>query len=468
MSTSYYFAPGKIVSGRGIGNYVYCFTDTGFFPICLKDEKLVFKNNTLIEKAGYYGSNGAYLWNGLAEFKRFSKNSKYIFTPQTVARIEILASTSTGPSASNFVKGTLLAGAAVGAAAAMSAMGSEHTVKVTWKDNNGSQESIITFKNSTAFQAFIGQLGSLMNQPNAATPAPSFPAISSADEILKFKKLMDEGIITQAEFEAKKKQLLGIENTVINSSGVDIEKQCSGGSDKDAIELGEELSTTNIGGVEVSPEVGAKIIKYLQDHPDNGKVGAMRMLRDSTGIGITESKMAIDSCNAAVARKAAADARKEAEEKAEKRREAKEEAKLSFDAYWEAHSDERKELEAEQKALKDQIISLNASINEQAATLKKEIAAIPGKDEIENLDARMKKLSEDYAALGIFKGKEKKDLQDQYVQAEADKKAIQKKMTEAKAALEANAAASKRETLGKISQLQSRVQSINTELTKER
>lgn len=34
---------------------------------------------------------------------------------------------------------------------------------------------------------------------------------SEADEILKFKALLDQGIITQEEFESKKKQLLGIE-----------------------------------------------------------------------------------------------------------------------------------------------------------------------------------------------------------------------------------------------------------------
>lgn len=33
---------------------------------------------------------------------------------------------------------------------------------------------------------------------------------SAADEILKFKKLLDEGIITQEEFDLKKKQLLGL------------------------------------------------------------------------------------------------------------------------------------------------------------------------------------------------------------------------------------------------------------------
>ena len=34
--------------------------------------------------------------------------------------------------------------------------------------------------------------------------------ISAADELLKFKNLCDMGVITQAEFEAKKKQLLGL------------------------------------------------------------------------------------------------------------------------------------------------------------------------------------------------------------------------------------------------------------------
>ena len=36
------------------------------------------------------------------------------------------------------------------------------------------------------------------------------PANSAADEILKFKSLLDMGAITQEEFDAKKKQLLGL------------------------------------------------------------------------------------------------------------------------------------------------------------------------------------------------------------------------------------------------------------------
>lgn len=38
----------------------------------------------------------------------------------------------------------------------------------------------------------------------------SAPAISAADELKKFKELLDSGVITQEEFDAKKKQLLGL------------------------------------------------------------------------------------------------------------------------------------------------------------------------------------------------------------------------------------------------------------------
>ena len=47
-----------------------------------------------------------------------------------------------------------------------------------------------------------------------ATPTPPAPpapeAVSGADEILKYKQLLDQGILTPEEFAAKKKQLLGL------------------------------------------------------------------------------------------------------------------------------------------------------------------------------------------------------------------------------------------------------------------
>ena len=41
-------------------------------------------------------------------------------------------------------------------------------------------------------------------------PAAAPSTASAADEILKFKELLDMGVLTQEEFDAKKKQLLGL------------------------------------------------------------------------------------------------------------------------------------------------------------------------------------------------------------------------------------------------------------------
>ena len=42
------------------------------------------------------------------------------------------------------------------------------------------------------------------------TTTNAIPQASGADEIKKYKELLDMGIITQEEFDAKKKQLLGL------------------------------------------------------------------------------------------------------------------------------------------------------------------------------------------------------------------------------------------------------------------
>ena len=63
--------------------------------------------------------------------------------------------------------------------------------------------------------AQIEELGStltqmLTTQQQSEAAAVSAPQISSADELAKFKSLLDSGVITQDEFDAKKKQLLGL------------------------------------------------------------------------------------------------------------------------------------------------------------------------------------------------------------------------------------------------------------------
>lgn len=154
---------------------------------------------------------------------------------------------------------------------------------------------------------------------------------------------------------------------------------------------------------------------------------------------------------------------KEAKEKREK-----EEAQKRFNDYWAEHAEQKVSLEAEKKDIFSQISALNASYDDQVAVFRKEIAAIPGKTEIDNIEERIKKLSEEQSALGLFKGKEKKALQEQIDQAISEKQAIQDRMDAVKKEIETKITSLKAEFQKKVKPLLNRVNTIYNELTKER
>jgi hypothetical protein len=67
-----------------------------------------------------------------------------------------------------------------------------------------STESVeILFKNREARDEFVTAL-------NGVRSAPAAPPPSAADELAKWKGLLDSGVISAADFEAKKAQLLGL------------------------------------------------------------------------------------------------------------------------------------------------------------------------------------------------------------------------------------------------------------------
>lgn len=59
-------------------------------------------------------------------------------------------------------------------------------------------------------QECLSLLQLISNKQEAVEDSNIAATTSNADEILKFKNLLDSGIITQEEFDAKKKQLLGL------------------------------------------------------------------------------------------------------------------------------------------------------------------------------------------------------------------------------------------------------------------
>lgn len=131
------------------------------------------------------------------------------------------------------------------------------------------------------------------------------------------------------------------------------------------------------------------------------------------------------------------------ERKAEKE---KEEAKKRFDDYWAKHIDEKATLETEKTTLQKQISSL-----------QDEISSIPGDTDKENIQVHINALNAEKQSLGLFKGKEKKAIQEKIDAANLELKKIIDRMD-----------AAKKEIEKKIDLLQKRIREIDVELTKDR
>lgn len=115
-------------------------------------------------------------------------------------------------------------------------------------------------------------------------------------------------------------------------------------------------------------------------------------------------------------------------------------------SYWNAHVAEKNALETEKNTLQEQISLLQA-----------EIKNIPGESEKENIQGRIDALVAEKSSLSVFKGKEKKAIQEKIDEANLELKNVVDRME-----------AAKREIEKKFEPLQNRIDEINTELTKER
>lgn len=120
--------------------------------------------------------------------------------------------------------------------------------------------------------------------------------------------------------------------------------------------------------------------------------------------------------------------------------------KRRHEEYWAAHQSEKLALEEEKQSLNDQIKSINDEISE-----------IPGNLEAKNIQARIDKLSSDKAALGVFKTKEKKVIQEQIDVATAELNSVTARRN---AVIE--------EIKRKIVPLEKRLSAIAAEFTKDR
>ena len=87
------------------------------------------------------------------------------------------------------------------------------TAYITFISNEFKKSSYVYKTAQDHAQSCISALENIADYVKSLDEAAQYEApqvVSAADEIAKFKQLLDNGIITQEEFDAKKKQLLGL------------------------------------------------------------------------------------------------------------------------------------------------------------------------------------------------------------------------------------------------------------------
>lgn len=171
-----------------------------------------------------------------------------------------------------------------------------------------------------------------------------------------------------------------------------------------------------------------------------------------------------------------ADLKKKQEEKRRKEEEARKER---IDAYWAEHPERKKELEdklaaakSDKEALESDASELQAKID---AIMKKADAPVPSMAERDKISEEISAAESEKAGLGLFKGKEKKALQEKIDQLTAKRSALARQIlleqSDLKAAAKKEAEPFETELAGirdKIKECDIRIAEAETELTMDR
>ncbi len=166
------------------------------------------------------------------------------------------------------------------------------------------------------------------------------------------------------------------------------------------------------------------------------------------------------------------------EKEAAERKKAEEEKKARIAAYWEAHAEEKARLDVEKKELSEK----KKKIDEEIAAIDKEIKAaeapnktkFPSEVEIDKIKEQKRELENKRAGLGLFAGKEKKQIGEEIAALDGRVSALNNKLQEekkAKAEEIKNKVAplkTKKDELSKeLSKVTKRISAIDAELTKD-
>lgn len=164
------------------------------------------------------------------------------------------------------------------------------------------------------------------------------------------------------------------------------------------------------------------------------------------------------------------------EKEAEEAKKAEEEKQARIAAYWEAHADEKAALDSELKELNDKKAALEKEISDIESQIKaaEPTGKVPSEVEKDKIKDQISDLNNRRAKLGIFAGKEKKQIGEEIASLEGRSSALEGKIEEEKKARKAEAdqkcaplKAKKDELTGQKDAAVKRITAINKELTKD-
>ena len=174
---------------------------------------------------------------------------------------------------------------------------------------------------------------------------------------------------------------------------------------------------------------------------------------------------------------------KEIEDKAkakaeEEKKKAEEEKRARIEAYWAAHQDEKQQLDAElldlqakKKQHDDEIADLDKQIRDAKA---EESCSVPSEEETANLNKQITELKTKKSGLGLFAGKEKKQIDEQIATLEGRVSALKDKIAEEKKARADEVQKRVKPLQDKVDELnkkkaaaEKRIKAIEAELTKD-
>ena len=158
----------------------------------------------------------------------------------------------------------------------------------------------------------------------------------------------------------------------------------------------------------------------------------------------------------------------EKEEKEKKMQQEKEEKQRRFQAYWEAHADEHEQLTAKKEQLEQQLHSLKQEENQQIGVLQSQIPSLSEHPDMQAYDRQIRNARETMGRLGVFKKREKKELQERIDSLTQARAHTRNQLQEKISALESQMASIHNQFAQKCEPLQSELLQIKKELTRER